>query len=230
MKPLKVALAAALLMTAVLSQAQMMMFGGGGGGSPTMLMFKFSREGTSIRDDVSKEIKLTDDQKSKITKIQDDQRQKMMDMFQGGGIDFQDKEAMAKVRKTIGDQMKESEKQINGVLNDDQKKRLRELWIQRTGISVITDEGVQKDLGLSDDQKAKIKSLQEKSQAAQESLGEKMRNQEIDFQGMRDAMDKNNKVMKEELTKVLTTDQAAKLKTLGGAEFKFDSDGGGGGK
>jgi len=230
MKPLKVALAAALLMTAVLSQAQMMMFGGGGGGSPTMLMFKFSREGTSIRDDVSKEIKLTDDQKTKITKIQDDQRQKMMDMFQGGGIDFQDKEAMAKVRKTIGDQMKASEKEINTVLNDDQKKRLRELWIQRTGISVITDETVQKDLGLSDDQKAKIKSLQDKSQAAQESLGEKMRNQEIDFQGMRDAMDKNNKVMKDELAKVLTTDQAAKLKTLGGAEFKFDDGNGGGGK
>lgn len=195
----------------------MMGFGGGGGGS--MLLFRMSQDGASIREDVAKELKLTDDQQKKLLAVQDEQRQKMMDMFQGGGFDPSDREKMQKV---IGDMMKESEKKINEVLDDSQEKRLKQLSIQRQGNAAIMQEDVQTELKLTDAQKSKIKELQTKQQEAMQATMEKMRNGEIERDQIRDIMQKNQKIMNDELGKVLTTEQAAKLKEMGGAAFKFE--------
>lgn len=195
------------------------MMGGMGGGGGMMLLFKMSMEGAEIREDIAKELKLTDDQKKKLLGVQDEQRQKMMDMFQGGGFDPSDREKMQKV---IGDMMKESEKKVNDVLDDPQEKRLKELSIQRQGNNAITDPAVQKELGLTDAQKTKISELQKKQQDAMQSTMEKMRNGEIDREQIQDIMAKNRKIMSDELGKILTTDQANKLKTMGGAAFKFE--------
>lgn len=193
--------------------------GGMGGGGGMMLLFRMNMEGAEIREDIAKELKLTDDQKKKLLGVQDEQRQKMMDMFQGGGFDPSDREKMQKV---IGDMMKESEKKVNDVLDDPQEKRLKELSIQRQGNNAITDPAVQKELGLSDAQKTKISDLQKKQQEAMQSTMEKMRNGEIDREQIQDIMTKNRKIMNDELGKILTTDQANKLKTMGGAAFKFE--------
>lgn len=195
------------------------MMGGMGGGGGMMLLFRMNMEGAEIREDIAKELKLTDDQKKKLLGVQDEQRQKMMDMFQGGGFDPSDREKMQKV---IGDMMKESEKKVNDVLDDPQEKRLKELSIQRQGNNAITDPAVQKELGLSDAQKTKISDLQKKQQEAMQSTMEKMRNGEIDREQIQDIMAKNRKIMNDELGKILTTDQANKLKTMGGAAFKFE--------
>lgn len=220
MKSLKALIVAAVAFCAVASQAQgfrMMGFGGGGGGS--MLLFRMSQDGASIREDVAKELKLTDDQQKKLLAVQDEQRQKMMDMFQGGGFDPSDREKMQKV---IGDMMKESEKKINEVLDDSQEKRLKQLSIQRQGNAAIMQEDVQTELKLTDAQKSKIKELQTKQQEAMQATMEKMRNGEIERDQIRDIMQKNQKIMNDELGKVLTTEQAAKLKEMGGAAFKFE--------
>lgn len=220
MKSLKALLVAAVAFCAVASQAQgfrMMGMGGGGGGS--MLLFRMSQDGASIREDVAKELKLTDDQQKKLLAVQDEQRQKMMDMFQGGGFDPSDREKMQKV---IGDMMKESEKKINEVLDDSQEKRLKQLSIQRQGNAAIMQEDVQTELKMTDAQKSKIKELQTKQQEAMQATMEKMRNGEIERDQIRDIMQKNQKIMNDELGKVLTTEQAAKLKEMGGAAFKFE--------
>lgn len=223
MKALKLLIVVATLVIAAVSQAQrggMMMFGGGGGVAyESMLLMRMSREGASIRDDIAKELKLTDDQKSKLNAVQEKQREKMMEMFQGGGFDPSNREQM---QKAIGEMMKEADKNALAVLDDTQKKRLHELWIQQQGNNALLNEGVQKELALTDAQKAKIKTLQEKQQAAMTALGEKMRNQELDFQEFRDTSEKNRKIMNEELGKVLTKDQTEKLKAMGGAAFKFE--------
>ncbi len=185
-----------------------------GGGGKAMLLG---------REDVQKELKLSDDQKSKL----DEQRQAMMEemraQFQNGGGGG-DQEAM---RKNMMEMQKKSEANAMGVLDDKQKARLKELWIQRDGNRVITSEEVQKDLGLSDAQKAKIKSLGDAQREAMNEIMTKMRNGEMDRSEIRPLMEKNNKAMDEELGKVLTADQAAKLKTMGGEAFKFDEDNGG---
>lgn len=220
MKTLKFVLVLTTAVLAVASQAQGfgMMMAPGGSPPKSMLLFRMSREGASIRADVSKELKLTDDQKSKLDKVQADQRQKMMDAFQGG-FDPSDRE---KLSKMIGDMMKESDKAAMAVLNEEQAKRLNELWIQRSGNSAIANPEVQKELGLNETQIKKIKDLQDKQQQANQAMMQKIQNQEIDFQEMRDQSAKNQKILLEEFGKVLTTDQAAKLKKMGGAEFKFE--------
>lgn len=224
MKAFKLFIALATLMIAAASHSQgMMMMGGAGGGGESFLLFRMSREGASIRSDVGKELKLTSDQEKKLMAVQDGQRQKMMDMFQGGGFDPSDREKMQKV---IGDMLKESDKEVKAILDETQKARLHELWIQQQGNNAIANETVQKELAMTDEQKAKVKSLMDKSQEANRAMMERVRNQEIDFQQVRETSEKNGKVLKEELGKILTTDQAAKLKKMGGAEFKFENAGG----
>jgi len=205
---------AALVVIAAMSMAQgrgMMQMRGGG---MAMLL---------AREDVGKEIKLTTDQKAKL----DEQRQAMMDNMRaqfanggGGG----DRDAM---RKQMMDMMSKAEKEALAVLDDGQKKRLKELWIQRSGNNVISNEDVQKDLGMTDDQKAKVKALIDAQNTANGEIFQKVQNGEIDRNEIRPLMEKNNKTLGEELGKVLTADQAAKLKAMRGAEFKFDEDTGG---
>jgi Spy/CpxP family protein refolding chaperone len=201
-----------------------MMMGGGGGMSPGMVMMAFAPgEGPSVRADVSKELKLTDDQKSKIMDFSQKQMQEMMSRFQSGERPSQD-EMQAIMKKRAEDE----DKALKGILDAGQQKRLRELWIQRMGNGAIMNADLQKELSVTDEQKAKIKDLQTKQQQAGQSLREKAQNGEIDFSQIREIMQKNQKVMNEELGKLLTKDQADKLKTMGGGAFKFeDNDGGG---
>lgn len=213
-KTLKTLAVTAFLVVSALSMAQgrgggMRMMGGGG---MTMLLG---------RDDVKAEIKLTDDQSSKL----DAQRQAMMEdmrarMQNGGGGG--DREAMM---KEFQEAAKKAEKEALAVLDDKQRARLKELWIQHEGNNVIGNEEIQKDLGMTNDQKAKVKSLQESSRQAMSEIFQKMQNNEIDRSEIRPLMEKNQKAMAEELGKILTADQTAKLKTMGGAPFKFDEQG-----
>ena len=56
-----------------------------------------------------------------------------------------------------------------------------------------------------------------------QAIGQKVQNQEIDQDAARAAMQKNNDVMKDELGKILTADQASKLAAMGGKPFTFDT-------
>lgn len=224
-----VALTIALLSASV-AYAQgggMMMMGGpGGAGSDAMLL---------QRPDVQKELKLSDDTIKKLGEIQSAMqtqlREKFQEMQQGGEMN---QEAM---QKFIQDLMKETSKKQLALLNDSQKKRLHEVAIQIAGNSAILREDVQKDLGLTDDQKSQIKMAQDKNQTEMQGLIEQMRNGEIDREEMMPKMQKIRESLSEALAKILTDADKAKLKALGGAEFKFDKDwrpsfgrpGGGGG-
>lgn len=230
MKNLKVIIAATLVAIAAIGSTQgMRMMGMAGGGTPTQLLYAggggFGRGGggggapeVTLRADVSKELKITDEQKTKIIAARSGMGEKMREVFTNAGGD---RDAM---QKGMADIMAASEKEVNAVLTDAQKVRLKELWIQRQGNNAIQNEGVQKDLGLTDEQKAKIKDLNDKSMEAMTALFEKMRNQEIEREQMQEAMAKNQEVMKTELGKILTVDQVAKLKAMGGAAFTFDKD------
>ena len=204
---------AAFVLVAAMSLAQgrMQMRGGG----MAMLL---------SRPDVQKELKLTSDQMGKL----DEQRQAMRDSFRnlggGGGGGNVDMEA---VQKQFREMAAKAEKEALAVLDDGQKKRLKELWVQRSGNNVVSNEDIQKELGLTDDQKAKVKSLVDAQQAANMEIIQKARNGEMDFQELRPIMEKNSKTLGDELGKILTSDQAAKLKAMRGAEFKFDEDTGG---
>lgn len=202
-------------------------FGRGGGSN-------FS--GLLSRADVQGELKITDDQKTKLTEMRvirgggggagggagagGGQRGQG---GQGGGAGAgggqqQDPEAMRKAAE-------EREKNALAVLTADQNKRLKELFVQRNNNRAILNATIQADLGFSDAQKKQVTDLQAKQREAMSALMEKMRNQEIQREDMAGIMEKNNKTMDEELAKILTADQATKLKGMGGAPFKFDEGG-----
>jgi hypothetical protein len=203
-------------------------FGRGGGSN-------FS--GLLSRADVQGELKITDDQKTKLTEMRvirgggagggagagGGQRGQGGQGGQGGGAGAgggqqQDPEAMRKAAE-------EREKNALAVLDATQNKRLKELFVQRSANRAILNATIQADLGFSEAQKKQVTDLQAKQREAMTALMEKMRNQEIQREDMAGIMEKNNKTMDEELAKILTADQATKLKGMGGAPFKFDEGG-----
>jgi hypothetical protein len=77
---------------------------------------------------------------------------------------------------------------------------------------------MQKELAITDKQKEDIKALQTKQQEANMALREKLNNQEITREDAQASREKNNKIMDEQLGKLLTTEQADKIKALKGTK------------
>ncbi len=198
------------------------MMGGGAAMSPGMVLYGFGPEGPTLREDVAKELKLTDAQKGKLGAFQQKQMEEMMAMFQSG-----ERPSQEQMQGILKKRQEAEEKALKEILEEAQQKRLRELWLQRQGNGAISNEAIQKELGLSDDQKKKIKDLQAKQQAANAAIREKMMSGEIDRSEIMPLMEKNTKILNEEYGKLLTEEQAAKLKSMQGAPFKFENPGGG---
>jgi Spy/CpxP family protein refolding chaperone len=219
MKKWIVTILAVALCAAAMAQRGGGMFFGRGGGNPGQLLG---------RHDVQKELNLSDDQKTKIEAIRQKQREDMQAFRQanapadGGQPDF------TKLRAEMEKMQKEQQKEFDAILTPDQGKRLKEISIQLGGNGAIMRPEVQTDLGLTDEQKGKIKDLQDKQQAAMQEIREKMQNGELDREQMRPLMEKNRKIMDDELGKILTDAQKAKLKELGGKPFTQEPDDNGG--
>ena len=215
-----------LVLAAVVVGAALSMAQGGGGGGRQRGGQRGNQFGIATllgRADVQKELNVTEDQKTKLadlrTKMQEEARAARQNGGGGGGAagggNF-DPEAM---RKRMAEQEAKTRTAFGEILDEKQMKRLDEISIQLRGNAAITDEKVQKALGLSEDQLAKIKELNAKAQEANRSLQQKTRDQEITREEAMAARTKNQKALNEELGKVLTAEQAAKLKDLGGKKF-----------
>jgi len=188
------------------------------------------------RTDVEKDVVITDEQLTKLkdlnTKMQDARRKAMEDMR--NNQDSGDREAMMKEMQKLQEKWnKEQQTELEKIVTADQLKRTKEIYIQLTGNRIITDAAFQKELAITDKQKEDIKSLQTKQQEANASLFEKIRNQEISREDMQASMEKNNKILDEELGKLLTTEQSEKVKAMKGTktftpdkEVKFSYGGG----
>jgi Spy/CpxP family protein refolding chaperone len=216
LKTFVVVAVAALLATAAMAQrgqGGMRMMGGPGDSSGTMLL---------QRSDVQKDLGLTDEQKTKL----DAMRQKMMDdmraQFQNGGGGG-DREAMQKAVKEMMDKAKAETAKI---LTKEQTTRLHEISIQVAGNGAIQWEDVQKELGMTSDQVAKVKDLQTKQAEANQAIFQKMRDGEIDREELPEIMKKNQDTMNVELGKILKEEQKTKLKAMGGKPFKADANNG----
>jgi hypothetical protein len=202
-------------------------FGGGGTQSEALLV---------RRADVQTDLNLTADQKASLDKIFQDSGMGGRGAGgaggnRGGGAGApgtpgagggaaMTPEQMAEMRAKREAQMKELEGKIHAVLSPDQNKRLHEIRVQLAKNRAILSDDVAKDLGLSDDVKAKAKALVESANKANTEVRQKMQAQEIERADGQAIMEKNNNALEAELGKLLTADQAAKLKSMGGAEFK----------
>jgi Spy/CpxP family protein refolding chaperone len=177
-----------------------------------------------MREDVQEELKLSSEQIDKLKDAQEAMQQKMRENFQrgggragggepgGGGGGGAMREAMLAIQK-------ESDETIAKILTPEQSKRLKEISLQLSGNRAVMRPEVQKDLGLTPDQVKKIQDLQTKQQEAMRSVMQKARNQEISMEEVGPTMERNEKILNDEIAKVLSQAQRDKLKAMGGAPF-----------
>jgi len=176
------------------------------------------------RDDVKETLKLTDEQKAKLMDVLAQAQTRRREAFQGLGItDFanitdEDRKRMTKVFTTVGIEIT---KNVLGALNPDQVKRIKEISIQHEGFGAAADTVFQDELGITEDQKAKIDALTQKMMTANFELFGKVRDGEMEQGAMQDAMKKNQVTLTEEIGKILTADQKAKIKDMSGTPFEI---------
>jgi Spy/CpxP family protein refolding chaperone len=189
-----------------------------------------------MRKDVQSDLALSEEQKKKVAELQTATRGQRGQRPRNRGGDAgaagaagsaqgMDREEM---RKRMQEQRAKTQESLKAILSESQMKRLDEISIQLRGNRAVMDAQVQKSIGITDEQKAKIEGLQQKQQEANRSLGEKARNNEITREDVQKARQKNDEAMGAELAKILTPEQAAKLKSMAGKPFKADPPQGGG--
>ncbi len=136
---------------------------------------------------VQKELKITDDPKAKMKQINEKAQAAMREMFSGmGDLSPEERQAkMASLREKMQDERKETNKALGEVLNEEQNKRLKEIFVQVRGEQALRDPEVQNALGLSDDQKAKIRSPLAVLTDDQKAAFEKMKGEKFDVRSIR---------------------------------------------
>lgn len=146
-------------------------------------------------------------------------------------------DAEREARRTEQRQRQENQqKELEAILTDSQKGRLKEISLQIRGTMAIVDPKVQSELSMTTAQKDQVTDLMTKFRAATQGVMEKARNQELTQEQARELATKNQNALKGEIAKILTSEQSDKLKAMSGKPFMADPQqgrrggGGGGGK
>ena len=197
---------------------------GGGGGRGFGRMFGVSKARLATLEEVQTELKLSDEQKDQIEDINEQLREDRRGLFGGGFGQF------SEIRTKMDELNSKASAEVDGKLDEDQRKRLQEIAIQVNGPSALNDPSVVDQLGLSDEQKKKLEAVRsENSQARDEAMdnsGELSREEQREkFRGLADTAN-------EKLLGVLTDEQKTKFEEMKGKAIEIDPSslfGGGGG-
>ena len=220
-------LAGLLLAAPALSQAQGP--GGGGGRRGGMQGGNIGAAGLLRIEEVQKELGVTDEQKAEFTKA--------MESMQGPGSfnreefrklsqEERDKK-LAEFRKEGEERSKKADEAVKALLKPEQWTRLSELRLQREGVRSWSREEVQTQLALTDEQKAKIKTLAEAPIQGFRDLEDTSEEERARF---REEMAARREAFDKGMAEVLTPEQKETWAKLQGAEFKFPNRGFGGGQ
>lgn len=173
----------------------------------------------AMRDDVAKEINLTDAEKTKLEDLQQEQRQAMRDARQSMG-DNPDPDEM---RKMMDDMQAKQKAALAGILDANQMQRLQELSYQRQGAMAILDKETATKLGVTADQQSKIDDLSKKYQSDVGDIMMQVRNDQMDQSEAGPKVRSLTDKFKSDLAAILTADQNKKLTDMGGKPFTFDA-------
>ncbi len=158
------------------------------------------------REDVRKELELLDDQVAQLEKLAESRREKMRDLL-SGLRDVPQEERAAKTRELFQKSQQDLEAEIGKILLPHQLKRAKQLVVQsrlRGGVRGMLGDQVTQDLGLTEDQKEKLRT---KSEQLEEVLRKKYAELRSQAQN--------------ELLQLLTPAQQAKWKEMVGEPFEF---------
>jgi hypothetical protein len=181
--------------------------------------------------DFQKDLNLTEDQVKKATDAADEVFKKHADDFKD--LDFRSEEGRAKMQEVNRAISKETAKAFEGILKPEQMKRLKQIELQgqlRFGVGAYNDAELQASLKLTDEQKAKIKTISDDLRKEREELFKDAGMDPQKQREMRQKMQGLNKEASDKVNKVLTADQKKTLDDLKGEEFKFPEFRPGGGR
>ena len=190
-----------------------------GGGAGMMQMFRMmnSLPVTMLgMEEVQKELEFTDEQKKEVgekaTEMMSEFRESMRDAMQGG-------DGMEGMEEMI-EELKEAQGTLVEKLNDDQKKRLKQLGYQRLGMAMYSDKDAAKKIGLSEDQSTSITdAIAEMGEKRQEAMQNAMSSG--DREGVREALEELNEELEKTVMGVLTDEQKEKAEEMVGEKFEF---------
>jgi len=161
---------------------------------------------------VQEHLKLTADQKKKISAVlesivQDDGQGHRMIMWSGDT------------------DMKQIDKDIAAVFNEEQTKRFGELYLQFVGYTALSIKEYAEKLAVTDDQKKKLDDVwDERKSAMQQLIDTNSGGGSIHFE--KSDLDKIKANMNKKIEGILAKDQLDKWKTWLGEKFDFEKDGG----
>ncbi len=211
-----------LLLTVPLGAQEQRQGRGRGRGGPG----GFGGPGLITNKSVQQELGMTEDQ----VKQADDAVKKVREAHRGDfdklqGLEGQERFAkMQEVSKAV---RHDTQKELAGILKPDQLKRLKEIELQQQGAQAFSDPDLQKELKLTDDQKEKIKTINEDARSEMRSIFQGA-GQGGDRQEMMKKMQALRKETLENSLAVLTKDQQAKYKEMTGKPFQVKFEGRGG--
>ena len=169
-------------------------------------------------EQVQKEIELVADQKEKVTALATETREAMLAKM-GDMSNLSQEERRTKMegmRKEIEEETAKTQKKVEGILLPKQLERIKQIQIQVQGAMALSNAEVVKALALTDDQQAKIKTINDDARKAMRDM----------FSGGgppseedREKMQKSMKETETKLMDVLTAAQKEKLEKMKGSKF-----------
>lgn len=169
---------------------------------------------TVLLPDVKKALKVTPEQDKKIADIL-------------SGIIQEQEGGRIAIMLTGSTDIGELEKSVLGVLDDKQKSRTQELWLQLAGYLGLEREEHRKAVGLTDDQAKQFDAVADEFRETMRAFfmevhgdGEEVK---IDTKKMKSIREASNA----KIAKFLTEEQTAKWKSMLGEKFEFKEEGGG---
>jgi hypothetical protein len=200
-----IALPMVLLLTVVsVASAQR---GRGGMVSPIVLA---SAEG------VQAELSLNDDQKQAIDELRESWRSQLREMYQAR--DDRSFEELTEKRQELSN---ETDGKLKELLEEEQAKRLGQIFIQVNGAQSVSHPLVAQVLSLSDEQKEQVRAVNRESMEARRKVWQDARDGGSREQ-MREQMAKLREDANKNLLAKLTDEQKEKLESLKGEAFEFD--------
>lgn len=193
---LLVAALAAMILAAPTAWAQRGGGRGGFGGGGAMLLGQKS---------VQAELKLSDEQTAKVTTHLEKQRGAFAELR-----DLSREERAAKMRERAT----ANEAALKEILTADQLKRLKQITLQQRGASALADDEVADAVGLTADQKEKVRSINSEMRGLFQGGGGE------DREAMRKKFEEARASSNTKLEALLTPEQQTKWKELNGEPFK----------
>ncbi|MBA3725743.1 MAG: hypothetical protein H0W86_04640, partial [Armatimonadetes bacterium] len=122
-------------------------------------------------------------------------------------------------------EMEKQEAEVKALLTEPQRKRFDELVLQLEGPSALGRPEVAKQVGLSEDQQAKIQAAQQSQMQAMRDLMQESRDGGGDREAMMVEMAKMREATNKAILDLLTEPQKRKWAEMQGKPFTFESTG-----